>query len=641
MSLAQNRHIIQLPVTPQVTTPLDPRAIAQRWITDLEAVLSGNDFSRLRELFHEESWWRDMLALEWNLRTIQNLDRIQDFVRRNQPRAQLSAFRLQDSGKFQPSLETPVEGRLSWVVSMFFFETKVGRGTGMLRLTQDGPSGVWKAYAVYTSLQELKGFEEPLGPRRVYGTLDSMPGGSSKGTWAERRQRQKEFLDEEPTVLVVGAGQAGLNVAARLQSLGISCLIVDKNERIGDNWRKRYRTLVTHDPAEYTHMAYLPFPKNWPQFTAKDKLADWFEAYASLMELNVWLKTTIKSASYDDTKGEWTVQLARGQDNGTISERTFHPHHVVFCTGHSGEPKIPTFPGQDGFQGVVYHGSQHRDASEYDVKGKKVIVVGTGNSGHDIAENFYENGAEVTMLQRSGTYVFSVDKGMFMLHEGTHDEYGPPTEQADIASESLPYPVQFALGVFLTQRISAVDHATLSGLEKAGFKVSYGINGAGLGSLYYTRGGGYYIDIGCSQLIADGKIKIRQSPNGIAGFKPHALVLNDKDKTEIPADVVVLATGYDNMRTTVRKTLGDKVADRCKDVWDLDEEGELNAIFRPSGHPGFWYMGGNLAMCRVYSKFLALQIKAIEEGLNSQSSLTQIPRQRKQQQGGANPISKL
>lgn len=208
MSLAQNHHIIQLPVTPQVTTPLDPRAIAQRWITDLEAVLSGNDFSRLTELFHQESWWRDMLALEWNLRTIQNLDRIEDFVRQNQPRAQLSAFRLQDDGKFQPSLDTPVEGRLSWVVSMFFFETKVGRGTGMLRLTQDGPSGVWKAYAVYTSLQELKGFEEPLGPRRVYGTLDSMPGGSSKGTWAERRQRQREFLDEEPTVLVVGAGRS-------------------------------------------------------------------------------------------------------------------------------------------------------------------------------------------------------------------------------------------------------------------------------------------------------------------------------------------------------------------------------------------------------------------------------------------------
>lgn len=167
-------------------------------------------------------------------------------------------------------------------------------------------------------------------------------------------------------------------------------------------------------------MAYLPFPKNWPQFTPKDKLGDWFEAYASLMELNVWTNTCVTSADYDDKTSTWTVTV-RKPDGFT---RTLNPKHVVFATGHSGEPKIPSFPGQETFKGTVYHGSQHKDASEYDVRGKRVIVVGTGNSGHDIAENFYENGAEVTMLQRRGTYVISVDKGVFMLHEGEHDESG-------------------------------------------------------------------------------------------------------------------------------------------------------------------------------------------------------------------------
>lgn len=167
-------------------------------------------------------------------------------------------------------------------------------------------------------------------------------------------------------------------------------------------------------------MAYLPFPKNWPQFTPKDKLGDWFEAYASIMELNVWLKTTIKSATYDDSKGQWTVTLTRGDG----SERVLYPRHVVWCTGHSGEPKVPTFSGQEKFKGSLYHGSKHHDASQYDVKGKKVVVVGTGNSGHDIAQNFYENGADVTMLQRSGTYVITADKGVFMMHEGLHEENG-------------------------------------------------------------------------------------------------------------------------------------------------------------------------------------------------------------------------
>ncbi|PLB43734.1 flavin-containing monooxygenase [Aspergillus steynii IBT 23096] len=611
MSLAQNHYIVKLPVTPQTPRALDVRSIAQRWITNLEALLSNGEYSRLSELMQEESWWRDILAFEWDLRTIQNRSSIQEFLHRNQPRSQLSGFRLQHEGKFQPKLEKPAEG-LRWISSMFFFDTRVGRGTGVLRLTQD-EDGAWKAYAIYTSLQELKNFEEPLSSRRAEGTIESMPGGLSRGNWQERRQRQIEFLDEEPATLVVGAGQAGLNTAARLQSLGVSCLVVDRNEKIGDNWRKRYRTLVTHDPAEFTHMAYLPFPKNWPQFTPKDKLADWFEAYASIMELNVWLQTSIKSAAYDDTKAEWTVVVSRGDG----SERTLHPRHLVWCTGHSGEPKIPTFPGQENFKGTVYHGSQHQDASGQDVKGKRVVVVGTGNSGHDIAQNFYENGAEVTMLQRSGTYVVTAEKGVFMMHEGLHEEHGPPTEEADIIDESLPYPVQFAFAVNFTKRAYEAEKNILEGLRRAGFELDFGIDGAGIKRAYMTRGGGYYIDVGCSSLIADGKIKVKRSPEGITGFNERSLVL--KDGTSLDADIVVLATGYDNMRTTVRKTLGDQVADRCKDVWDLDEEGEVNAMWRPSGHPGFWYMGGNLAICRIYSKFLALQIKASEAGLVAES----------------------
>ncbi|KAJ5554067.1 hypothetical protein N7513_004026 [Penicillium frequentans] len=516
-----------------------------------------------------------MLALDWDMRTLHTAAEIQNFLRKCQTQVQLSGFKLQDQGKWQPKLEQVVDG-LSWVSSMFFFETAVGKGSGMIRLTQ-GADECWRAYAVYTSLQEMTGAEEPIGKRRAAG--------------------------------------------ARLQSLGLSCLIVDKHERVGDNWRKRYRTLVTHDPAEFTHMAYLPFPQNWPQFTPKDKLGDWFEAYASIMELNVWVKTSVASAEYNDATAEWKVNVTRGDG----SSRTLRPRHVVWCTGHSGEARIPSFPNQESFQGTVYHGSQHTDASDSDVRGKKVIVVGTGNSGHDIAQNYYENGADVTMLQRSGTYVITAEKGVFMMHEGMHEDGGelstnieheaPPTEECDIVSESLPFPVQFALGVHNTKRFAAAEKETLDGLRKAGFQLDFGVDGAGIARAYMTRGGGYYIDVGCSQLIIDGKIKVKHSPRGITGFGPRELCL--EDGSTLPADIVVLATGYDNMRTTVRKVLGDKVADRCQDVWDLDNEGELRGMWRPSGHPGFYYFGGNLALCRVYSKFLAFQIKAVETGLST------------------------
>lgn len=330
---------------------------------------------------------------------------------------------------------------------------------------------------------------------------------------------------------------------------------------------------MTHDPVQYTHMAYLPFPSNWPLFTPKDKLGDWFEAYASLMELNVWMKSTIGSASYDDETKIWTIEVQRhGQNN-----RILHPHHVVFATGHAGEAKIPSFPGQDSFKGKAYHASFHRDASVTgNASGKKVVVVGTGNSGHDISQNYYENGAEVTMIQRRGTYVISANIGLFMLHEGMYDEGGPPTEDADIAGQSLPIPVQFLFNVDLTAKIAEAERANVEGLAKAGFKLDFGNDKSGIYRKYITRGGGYYIDVGCSQLIVDGKIKVKQSPDGISHFEENGLVLADGTKLE--ADIVVLATGYDNMRTSARKIFGDKVADRCKDVWDLDDEGEVNAV---------------------------------------------------------------
>ena len=146
-------------------------------------------------------------------------------------------------------------------------------------------------------------------------------------------------------------------------------------------------------------------------------------------------------------------------------------------------------------------------------------------------------------------------------------------------SESLPFPVNFALATHFTRRAAEAEKSTLDGLRRAGFELDFGLDGAGIARAYYTNGGGYYIDVGCSQLIADGKIKLRRSPEGIARFTGNGLVL--KDGGSLDADIVVLATGYDNMRTTVRKVLGDKVADRCNDVWDLDEEGELNSVCLP------------------------------------------------------------
>ncbi|EKG11237.1 Flavin-containing monooxygenase-like protein [Macrophomina phaseolina MS6] len=627
MLAADSLHTVKLPTFTQPrpdlsskssSTPATPAGIASKWLASFASALSSSDLgASLPTVLHADCWWRDHLALGWDLRTVRGINSLHDYLSAAQPRLQLRPTALAESGHFVPSTKTPIEG-LEWVESMFYWETSIGKGKGMLRLVQD-ENGAWKAYMLYTALQELKGFEERIGARRPHGGNNSLAGGVSQGNWLERRQRQLEFLDEEPQVVCVGAGQAGLNLAARLQALGVSCLLIDRNKRVGDNWRSRYRTLVTHDPVQYSHMAYMPFPCTWPLFTPKDKLGDWFEAYATLLEINVWLSSTITTSTYSDTTHTWTITV----DRANAAPRTLRPRHIVWCTGHSGEPKIPTFPNQSTFAGTVYHGSQHVDATRNTdlaaLVSKHVVVIGTGNSGHDIAQNYHDAGAaSVTMVQRRGTYVISAaeGKGLFAMHKGLYDDFGPPTDDADVYAQSLPMAVQFALHVPFTKMLREdLEKENLDGLAKAGFQVDFGHDGSGLFRKYMTRGGGYYIDVGCSKLIAEGKIKVAHSPDGIKGFEKDALVLADGRRLQ--ADIVVLATGYDNMRTSVEKALGKEHAERCRDVWDLDQEGELNAMWRPSGHPGLWFMGGNLALCRIYSKFLALQIKAVEEGLNA------------------------
>ena len=375
---------------------------------------------------------------------------------------------------------------------------------------------------------------------------------------------------------------------------------------------ERYHQLVLHDPVWYDHLPYIPFPPHWPVFTPKDKLAEWFECYVRLLELNVWTQTNLESANWDESKRQWTVHLKRKKADGTVEERTLHPHHIIQATGHSGEMKMPQIKGMDEFKGDrLCHSSQFKGANS-NHNGKKAIVVGCCNSGHDIAQDFYEHGYDVTIVQRSSTYVLSSEQVLEVLLKGLYEEGGPPVEDADLLFMSIPNPMLKRMHVDATKEIRRRDADLISGLEKAGFKIDNGPDESGFFMKYFQRGGGYYIDVGCSQLIIDGKIKVKQGVE-IAEVKPHGLLF--EDGTELEADEIVFATGYQNMRSTARKIFGDQVADRVKDVWGFDEEGELRTMWRRTGHPGFWFFGGNLALCRYYSRMLALQIKAMEEGI--------------------------
>lgn len=409
-----------------------------------------------------------------------------------------------------------------------------------------------------------------------------------------------------------GAGQAGLTAAVRLKMLGINALVIDRNERVGDNWRNRYHQLVLHDPVWYDHMPYMNFPPQWPVFTPKDKLANWFEAYADIMELNVWMRSNLVQTSWDEKKRTWTIEVARARDDGVIETRTFQPRHVIQATGHSGQKHMPLIAGMESFGGHrICHSSEFLGARD-DGKGLKAVVVGSCNSGHDIAQDFAEKGYDVTMVQRSTTNVVSSRAITEIALKGLFSEDGPPVDDADMILHSMPSSVLKAIQVEVGKLQRENDKDLLEGLAKVGFKTDNGPDESGLFFKYFQRGGGYYIDVGASKLIVDGKIKVKQGKE-ISEILPHGIRFSDG--FELEADEIVFATGYQSMKSQTREIFGEATAEKVADVWGFNEEGEMRTIWQRSGHPGLWYHGGNLALCRYYSRLLALQIKGLEEGL--------------------------
>lgn len=219
--------------------------------------------------------------------------------------------------------------------------------------------------------------------------------------------------------MTVGAGHNGLTVAAQCKAFGLDSLVIDKEKRIGDNWRLRYSSLSLHDPVHTNHLPFMPFPSSWPQFTPAGKLANWLESYTDALDLDVWTQATTDPArtKFNPKTGKWDVTVLRTMPDGTVRERLMHVQHVVMATGLSGGSMRmpPPVPGQDEWEGVIVHSSQHPGGASS--RGKRVLVVGAATSGHDIAMDLVQNGAETTMLQRSRTFIMSIQNGTHVLRE--------------------------------------------------------------------------------------------------------------------------------------------------------------------------------------------------------------------------------
>ncbi|RYO80174.1 hypothetical protein DL764_009929 [Monosporascus ibericus] len=588
-----NIPIAEWPAT-MTSKSVDARAVASKVVSDFNQSLAQKDHKAIADLFVEHGYWRDHLGLTWDLRTAKGKGKIIAFLENGHHLLKV------DLDESSPSYTPQVaslrrDGSVKGIEFFTIVTSQQGSGRGVVRLVED--AGQWKIWTFYTSMDELSGHEEPLGPNRESGVQHGALAG--RKNWLNRRVEECNFEH--------GSGQAGLSIHARLKMLGVSALAIDVNDEIGDNWRNRYHQLVLHDPVWYDHMPYISFPKFWPVFTPKDKLAEFLKSYAQMLELNVWNNTTVQSSSWNDSKKEWTVVLKRRHKDGREETRTMHPKHIVQSTGHSGKKNYPQFKGMENFKGDVLCHSSDFNGAKKDAKGRKAVVIGSCNSALDISQDFYENGYDVTIIQRSTTAVMSSKTVLELLLGPRYSEDGPPTEDADLLGWSLPSEVTKANYADANELQEIHDREMLQGLNDAGFKTDRGPMKAGLWFKYLQRGGGYYIDVGTSQLIADGRIKVKQGV-GVREILERAVRL--EDGTELEADEIVCATGYQNMRTATEAIFGDEVAAKVQTVWGYDEEGETRTMWRRSGHPGLWLHGGNLAMCRYFSRIVALQIKA-------------------------------
>ena len=600
MALAEERHGIAL-------SAADVAEMVSEWLDEFGAALAADDAEGAAALFMDDGHWRDLVAFTGHIRTMSGRAAIAARLRQTLATTRPSEFQI-DSGRTPPRLVT--RAGTEAIEAIFAFQTAMGPASGVLRLVPadgmdggDPDAGEWQAWVLSTALEQISGHEESVGAHRPDGEGYSREFGGDN--WLDLRKKSQAYADHEPEVLVIGGAQAGLGIAACLGQLGVDTLVIERHERIGDSWRLRYHALALHNQTHVNHLPYMPFPDNWPLYIPKDKLANWFEAYAESMELNVWTGTSLGSGKYDEAAGRWDITLVRTDG----SERKVHPRHVVFATGVSGIPIHPELPGLDRFRGDVIHSGAYLSGHQW--KGRKALVLGTGNSGHDVAQDLHASGVDVTIIQRGTTLIASIDEALkiYALYEE-----GPPTADCDLLAAAAPYPVLVKGYQIMARATQLADRQLLDGLTARGFRLDLGPpDNTGLQMKYLRRGGGYCLNVGCSELIIEGAVGLLQFDQ-IEQFIPEGARL--KDGTIIEADLLVTATGYKNQQEVVRATLGDGIADRIGPVWGFDGQGELRNMWRRTAQPGLWFTAGGLPQIRIYSKVLALQIKAYMEGLS-------------------------
>lgn len=373
-------------------------------------------------------------------------------------------------------------------------------------------------------------------------------------------------MHSDPSTIIIGAGPAGLAVAACLQQRGLDHLLIDRAAAVGSSWRNHYRRLHLHTVKHHSGLPGLPFPDHYPQYPSRAQVVDYLEAYAAHFDLQPALGEAVTQAQ--PVADGWQVQTDR---------RRLTARHLVVASGYNAIPHRPDFEGLATFNGAVLHAAEYRDGAPF--AGQSVVVVGCGNSGAEIAIDLFEHGAAaVTMIVRGPRYVTPRD-----LH-------GLPAQSTAIALNRLP-------------RRLGDGIARLANRLTMGDLTQYGFQRPKAGPLTEVDRGGRValIDIGTLALIKQGAIATAPA---IARLEPDAVICVDGRR--VPAQAIVLATGY---RAGIHAFLDPAIA-------QLDDRGLPQHHGTAGAAPGLFFCGfrnpstGALREMGIEAQRIAAQIEA-------------------------------
>ncbi|XXG94166.1 hypothetical protein Hte_000418 [Hypoxylon texense] len=625
-------------VNPAIMSNEEASKQARVVLSSFNEALHTNDAKKLESCFFAgQAFWRDMLALTSHLRTFTTPGVISAaFLETKSLRGGVRDLTLEGDAMF-----ITVTPTLQFIDSRVAFKTGSPGATCGGRLVllptkvKDKPDQEfikWKIWILSTWIENLDIQVEDETLLRSHG----------------RKLDDVETIETD--VLIIGGGNSGVAVAARLKTLGVESVIIDRNAKVGDNWALRYDCMTFHLPTSSTELPYVRYKKNLqtPHLLTRNELAEHLNQYAAGFNLNIINAATIQSTIYDQVEKRWVVKFQTPTGDRTVISR-----HLVQATGiGSQKPYLPSIPGSPQYRGISLHSAYYKNAkSLVDQGAKSVLVIGSANTGFDIMEDCYAAGLKTTMVARSPTYLVPMDY-LFDAHAlGAYDHF--PTDVADKMLLTMPESVGTQLLHGILSQMAFKEPDRYKRLSEAGFPVIDSRDpDAHLQHYLLERAGGHYVDTDRGvHLIAEGKVGVK---GGSAPVAYTEAGLRFSDGTALDADAVVWCTGFadrdartmtaeilsggggsgsvsvvagrttdddsskgDDGTTETENALGPReIAARLDATWALDREGEVRGLWKRSLRmENYWVMGGHTQFQRWYSRIIAQQIKLELEGM--------------------------